>query len=459
MKNYVCSIGSALAKFVDSTGYILLVGIAAFLTWFFPNSYIPAVFFALLAFIPLAGKYGRGYYILLLANIVSSSKRIGFNYIPVQIYITVGATLLSLAAYILIRRPRFYFGYLTGIWLAMAVVLLVSFFVNIYAFKPKIVYTNAFFYIITFFLIIFLSVTVNTVVTGPDLLLHFARSMAVFGLLLAAETFTFFLKNPSLLGNRGALVLGWANNPNVVSMFLSLTIPFYGLLVYRKKWWYAILYIPTALAIMFTASRCGYLCLALSIVPLVLLSFRSYGPAYPFITIGVFSLICIGLIVLFGSNPEWFKKIMEAFKNIGFGNNGRDPLYEYGIDEFLKFPLLGSSANSLFFKTDADMYGDINLLHNTFITYMVSGCIIGLLTLALHYLLAYYRVITIKNPHKWHVLLFMAMVEIIGFVDNGIVDPLFVLIILLVFGTLKPTLTGKEFRIKQDFFQNYANLQ
>lgn len=446
-----------LSRVGDSIVYSLVMAAMAFLCWYFPKSLVPSIIFSVLAFLPLFGNEGRGYIISFLAIIPATSRRIGFNDVPISIFIMCLSVCLSLIIYIIIRRPRFRLGYLTMPWLAMAFVLLISFIYNVYVVKPEVINNNGLYYIFGFFLIIFIAVAVGSVTTGRDRLLSLAKAMTAIGFLITAETFTFFWKNPELLGGRGTLVLGWSSNPNVTAMFLSLTIAFFGILVYRRYWWYAFLFVPVALALMFTASRCGYLCLAISLVPLTLLSFRSYGKAYPYLSLLSLSVVALTVIVLFAYNAEWLQKIMEAFKEVGFGQNGRETLYEYGIKQFKINPLVGTSVNALFIYKGS--YNDINLLHNTLITYMVSGGSCALACLAVYYFMAYYRVVLVKNPFKWHVLLFMAMVECIGAVDNGIVDPIFVFIVITAFNCLDDCKPEPSFKVKQNFFESYSRLR
>lgn len=444
-----------LSKFVDSMGYNALIGGLALLNWAFPDLYTPCIILSLCTFLALASRDGKGFFILAIIPIIVTSKEVTFSNLPINMIVPIASVILCMIIYLIMKRPAFHINKLCIPWICLALVMSLSLLINVFATKTEKIYMNAFFYVLYFFLLIFFSTLVTCITYEGDSLLGLSKAMAIFGLIIAAQVFIFFfIQNPEKMGDRGACTLGWANNANVVSMFLIITIPFYGVLAYKGYWYYFFPVAIVAFADMMLASRCGYLCLTISIAPLIVMSFRNYkSRSYIYLTLfTLFIGFLFAMLLLF---PDWFRKIIEAFEYIGFDDNGRDPLYKYGIEQFKSNPLLGTSANCLFFYNNSN--GNINLLHNTFITYMASSGILGLLCLAAYYLMAYgYLIFVCKDKSRFHIILFFVLVDIIGLVDNGIVDPLFVYLVLITFSTMKKTPRTEDIcTINQNYFEHY----
>lgn len=447
-----------LSKFVDSMGYNTLISGLALLNWTFPGLYVPCIILSLCTFLALASEDGKAYFILAIVPIIVTPKEVTFSDLPIDMIITIASVVLSMTIYLIIKRPSFHLNKLSIPWICLALVMSLSLVINVFMTKTEKIYINAFFYVLYFFVLIFFSTLATCITYKGDSLLGLAKAMAIVGLVIAAQVFIyFFVQNPDRLGDRGACTLGWANNANVVSMFLIITIPFYGILAFKGYYYYFFLVAIVAFADMMLASRCGYLCLTVSVAPLIIISFRNYK-ARSYIYLTLFTLLIGFLFAMLLLFPDWFRKIIEAFEYIGFDDNGRDPLYKYGIEQFKSNPLLGTSANCLFFYNSPN--GNINLLHNTFITYMASSGILGLLCLAAYYLMAYGSLIFIcKDKSRFHIILFFVLVDIIGLVDNGIVDPLFVYLVLITFSTIKKTPGSEDIcTIKQNYFDHYRTM-
>ena len=390
---------TGLRKYVSSFFFLLTLAFLSFLIWFLPAPYlwVPASLFLCCCFLPLLAFDGRAYIPLIFFLAVSDREPIGIDRIPPYLFAAGGCIFLSY----LINAVRVQQAEGTGIL-----------------------------FLVFFFVFLLLYIFFNTVLNREDTNLYFACNVAVLAVLISLQVFLDFAFNERTIGD-SSFNLGWSYTSQTASTLLSLSLPFFTMLIARKKY----LAIPFELfvlsAIVVLSVDSSLLVVLFFLLPLLLLGFRSYVKAFPYLALSFVVVLGLLFVFLLVYVPQFQSRVLLALSSLNLGNTRpdyRQDLFETAIAGFLKYPAFGASISSMVSPS-----GVVILSSNTVLSTLSMGGSVGLLFFALYEFWLYFTSAKKASDARWLFLLFLLEVDFIGLIDNTIYNLLVFLFLLLAY--------------------------
>ncbi len=443
-----------LKEFTSSVFYQIAIAVLSVLIWMLPGNFvwISASFYILLSFLPLFSSDGRSYIPLIFFITITVDSTISFQNLPVYLYAIGGSTFVSIILFLVIKRLPFRKGELAIPLTFLFLTFLVSYLIHLV--QVETFDTTGILFIVSLFGILLTYILFNTCLKREDTILYFARTASILALAVSAEIILYQLRFGFRIGDSG-INLGWAYTNQSTSTILCLSLPFFSMLIARKKVWWGILELFAIYGIISLSVDSGLVVLVLAIIPLVLLSFRSYGRAYPYIVITILALLGLCLLILMLVNDSFRERVINALASLDLsesGNPDRFAQFQKGIDAFLAFPAFGSSISVM-----SDSFGGtVTFCSNTVITTMAMGGVVGLFFFAVYEVLLYSTVLRKKAKEKWLFVLFLLILEVIGLMDNTIYNLIVLLFSLLGYSCYQITDRPDEFIVHDAFYQDYA---
>lgn len=421
---------TGLRKYVSSFFFLLTLAFLSFLIWFIPSPYlwVPASLFMICTFLPLLSFDGRAYIPLIFFLAVSDRVPIGIDRIPPYLFAVGGCIFLSLVLFLILRRLRLRKGELAIPLFLLFFVFLLSYLIN--AVRLQKAEGTGLFFLVFFFVFLLIYVFFNTVLTREDTNLYFARNVVVLSVLISLQVFLDFAFNERSIGDPN-FNLGWSYTSQTASTLLALSLPFFTMLIARKKY----LAIPFELfvvsAIVVLSVDSSLLILVVFLLPLLLLGFRSYGKAFPYLAISFIAAFGVLFVFLMVFVPEFQSRVLLAFSSLDLAHTrpaDRRELFESAVEGFLRYPAFGASISSM---VSAD--GVVLLSSNTVLSTLSMGGSFGLAAFAGYEFWLYFTSIRKASDARWLFLLFLLEVEFIGLIDNTIYNLLVFLFLLLAY--------------------------
>lgn len=440
-----------IARFVNSIAYIGILAFLSFLCWVVKGNWIWCFLpiYALLCFLPLFCEDGRGYLPLVLFPIFITNTNIHFKGgIPIGMVFAIAIFVFSLGLFLLIKRPKMITGSIFFSLLALYCVFLFSFFYSTirYGKTGRV----GILYLIAMFLLLCIYALMNSALGKKETIPYFSEAMVCFSLAASTEVFVAILKESALGLASINFTLGWSYTRETVSSILTLSLPFFSVLISKKKpiWLVPELFVLTAIFLLSTDS--SLLSLLFFAIPNIILTLKDYSRSYPY-----YVMLCLLVIgstfgILMGISETFSLRIAKAVSRLNFFSEDSLIYFKPAIDSFLKNPLLGQSISSI---VRAD--GTILLPNNTILSVLQLGGSIGFICF-LAYEISLYVVISRKDTkQKWLFLLFCLNVELIGLIDNTIFNIAILLIALMTFSVYQQSNRLDEVQIHDDYFTHY----
>lgn len=441
-------------KYLNSIFYPISLAIIAFCIWIAPSNwaYIPAVFYSLFAFLPLISKEGKCYLPLILFIIILPNSTIGLNNIPGEVILVGFATTLSCIIHLIITKPKLIKGEFFYSFILLNTILLISYLYNML--KDGNNDFKGILYIIALYVILLIGMFFSTTLGRKDNIPFFSDTISCLAIIITTQViFSIFLNYDSTPLLWDTFNLGWALNGSTASTILCLSLPFQAMNIAKKRLWsfFSILY--SFIGILLISSYSGLICLIISIIPLIFLSFKTYGNKYPYLVL-ISILLTIGVIALLvGYNELANSNILNSLRSLYPLSDtpaGRLNNYEEAVKIIQEHPILGVSVAS---RTSTE--GSIQLLQNSFLNTMVLGGSFGLIAFILFKINIYYTALKKKSNEKFLFMLFLLQVELIGYVDNALY--LIPVLLLFIIANTVYQMSDKPQTaiIHQEFFDNY----
>ena len=440
--------------FIDSFLFPAVIGLFALLTWVAPNNlaWLPAVCYSLIAFLPIACKDGRAYMPLMLFAIIVCSKSISFTSIPSYLYLLLTAILVSEIIFIIIRKPKFIKGDILVPFATLFVVFLISYFYN--SIKNNSASSEGILYLLFLFLALLLYVVFSTVLGRGETINYFCKTYAFLAIFIGIEIFIYQTRNGfGFIG--GDLNLGWSYNSKTASTLLCLSLPFFSLLLSKKQFLYIVGEIFTIYNIIILSTDSGLLCLILGLIPLILLTFKTYGKYYPYISLAAIVSIGVTFALLMAFNARFNSRVLTAIQSLNIFDSSianRVELYDHSIQSFLDNPLIGTSISSLITNS-----GTVLFLSNTVLSTMVLGGSFGLIAYVLLEIKIYYCCFKKQTSDKYLFLLFLLLFELIGLVDNTLFNIVILLLFLTANSCYQMSNRPDDVLVHDEYFQTINN--
>ena len=279
---------------------------------------------------------------------------------------------------------------------------------------------------------------------------YFAYTVALFGIVIALETFTKLILTHGFHFAKDDFTLGWAYTKETVSTFLVLTVPFYCILISKKKGYW---FIPLALVIItliFLSTDSGLLSLIFFSVPLVILTLRDYGRAFPYYTLMVLLAIGMTIGILMGVNADFNARVVKAVTKLNLFDQESNIDIIKGWNLFTTNIVIGPSITSITHDN-----GTILLASNTFISTLILGGLVGFGAYILMEVIQYVTLFRKKAKEKWIILIFLLMINFIGWLNNTIYNLAILLFIFLTLSVYQQSNRPDDVVIHEDFYLSF----
>ncbi len=442
-------------KYLLSAFFPITIGILAFLCWILPGNwvYFPAVFYALCCFLPLFSQEGKCYLPLYLFHIVLPDSPLLLKGIPGEVLLTGSALILSSILFLILRKPKLQKGELFYPLLILISVLLVSYLYNMV--KDGSNDFRGILYILALYGLLLLSIFFFTTLGNEESLPYFSSTVSVLDVIIVSEVIvSLFYDNSVTPLIWSTFRLGWAMNGTTASTLLALSLPFLSMNIAKKRYQSLVIFLYAVLGILLISSYSGLIALLFSIVPLIFLSFRTYGNKYPYLVLAFLVITGSVLILLIGFNKTANANILNALKSLNPLADipeGRLPFYQESIEQFMKNPVLGVSIAG---RTLSN--GSISFSGNSLLTSMIFGGVFGLLAFLFLEFHVYFISMKKKTPDRLLFLIFLLIQEVIGYLDDTLyLMPVFVFYLLAV-TIYQVSNRPQDTIVHQDFFENYT---
>lgn len=447
-------ISDAINYYVSSFLYPLSLAVIAYIGWITQAFWIAAGLESLLCFAPLFGDDGRGYEAPPLCVLPLVSERLSFNNIQPYMYLAIACYILSLLLFLIIRRPKFKPGNLFYPYMILSAVFLISNIAN--SIETDTFEYEAYLFIFLMILIVGESALFGSVLEeNKDSFRYLAWCIVAMSILISIEVFSYYIMNPDKLYQEGA-EFGWAGSKPMVSTLLVSSLPFYGILIYRsrKNIVYLFMMFFPIIANILLGTESGLLAMVLSFLPIILLSFRSYGRSYPYISL-ILSLVFVGLLGFYiGFSASFQKLFVASIKSLNLMDSDSSSIYQYVLAGFEKSLILGPSAQGLVSIFSVGP-GQLFIPRNTVLTTAYMGGIVGLVAYVPAWLMSYWVCLNRKSPDRWLLLVFLLMTDLIGITDNTIYNLYFLMFFLAIMASYQSSNIYTKANVTDKYFNEY----
>lgn len=446
------NVRDALEKFTGSWAFPALFTLLSFAGWISSFPWPFALVECLLCFLPIFTDKGRAYQVPPILFLPLMRSNLSFREIPAYAYLFILCYLFSLIAYIRVHRTPFNPPKAFLSFLLLFLSFLVSIIASIIA-TGNYVYSAMFFVIAMILLLVFSVLNCSVMQDDRKSFTTLAVAIAFLSFLISLEVFSFYVQNPSLLFGE-TFDIGWSNAKSMLTTILTISLPFFGVLIYRKRW-ESLLAFPMLVASFLLATKSGLLALVVGFIPLSVLAFRSYGKAYQYISLGVCCIFATTFALLLAYAENFRLPFVEAVQSMNLMQSDNAPFYRFGIDGFARSPTLGPSAQGLLenFGPAPTLEGTITPLRNTLVTTLYMGGAIGLLLWLSCEATSYTSAFLRKSPDKWFFLFFLLMTDLIGITDNTIYNLYFLGIYLLALSSFENASLYDRVKVKDAYYE------
>lgn len=439
-----------LKAFSSSLFFLVSVALLSILTWGIPGNFawIPASFFILLSFLPLLSMDGRGYMALIFFVAISDSIDVRFSQLPAYIYAMGGAVLLSIVIFLFVKRMPLHKGALTIPLCILFMVFLVSYLLC--SIREKEIDTMDFLYLVFFFAIVLIYVLFNTCLRREDTILYFAKTASILAVTVAVQIAVFMAQNGFVFGPSD-FSLGWAYTAQTASTLLCLTLPFFSMLIARKMIYWLPLELFVYFGIIALSVDSGLLVVIFSVVPSILLAFRTYGKAYPYISLTL--LVCIGIVFvgLMIGVERFSDRVLLALESLDVFHpqEWRGVLFDKAVADFGNHYVIGPSISGFLHSSD----GNIILSSNTVLSTMTMGGSLGLAAFVAYEIVLYVSTLQKRCEERWLFLVFLLTMELIGLIDNTIYNFMFLLFLLLAHSCYRISNRPDDVEVHEEYYR------
>lgn len=432
-------------KFFGSFLYLIIVSLISTIIWGlkFINNDISLysflfVYSILLLFVAFFAKDGKAYYPIFLNCMICfcvspDAGNLSIQLIVLVIIMALSIIIFFLKKFFIYKNVKLTFGYMNIPILAMLFVLVLSYILNHFIYPT--IYDKSGLYLLLLTIgvcaiSVVLSMTSNTNkenYTNNYLL----KTAACLEIALIIEHFVLTIINYKTTGNFTFSLymdmLGWGTRNNYATLSCFCLIFIYLLFIKNPKqhWYYLILFLIGSLLTFATMSRSGQLqIIGLYLFVLIYTPFKFKKYYIQIMQIYLAILILAGIIISIYPN---ILHVLERLIQEGTDLNGREMLYDLVIKHTFSnnfYTIFGGSTQYLYQLTiDAEfkyLQTTFMLAHNTYITALAFGGMLGLLTLIYHQINLIYKTIKYaKDDLKYFMLMYLVIIYLLGIIENS----------------------------------------
>lgn len=340
-----------ITAYLKSPFFLVSLAIVSFLCFLIPGpfNYIPVSVYRILALLPLFQDNGIYYSALLFFIIPSSSRPLRDKNLPLPLLWIIGTLFLSLIFFFFICKPRRRVGTLFYSLLALFILILTSYCVN--AIKTDENYSQCWFFIIIFFAQILLYRRRCSATSGREGLNYLSFVACALSVVFFAEILlTILLKKDISFFIPYDLPY---SSGDTVSCLIIYLLPLIAYGIFKKRWYRSFFAILNYVSLILLGNYISYIFLLMAFIPLIFLSFHSYGKIYPYLILISLFLILTPFCFLLFLNRSFSTGIINSMTcfNVFSANNPNYGQLSAGWSMFHSDYLLGSSILSLATRT------------------------------------------------------------------------------------------------------------
>lgn len=441
-----------LSAFVASCFYPLTLAVLAFLIWLLPSftPWLPAVLFGILVFLPVLVNDGKGYLPVILMMILMNNRDVSFRTIPAYLYFLGGLEILSILLFIILHRPTFQKNYLFFLILAVYFFALISYLYD--SIQDGFTGSTGIFFLLSLFGVSVIFLILSNIIGKGDSLSYLCKTVVFFALTICGQILVYGIRNRFTFSPIG-FTLGWSYTVQTASTLLCLSLPFVGILISKRRFFWAFSILPIFAAILLLSADSGLLAMILFSVPITLLSLKNTGKNYPYFAL--FSLVTVVSTfgILMGVSKAFNNRVITAVSALNLFDEPaewRNRLFQDAIKGFKASPVLGASLNVL-------IQGDGRMLlpSNTLLTTLTLGGSLSLVAYVAMEVWIYIICFRKNTEDKWLFFVFLLMVELIGLIDNTIYNVAILLFYLIMFTGFQMSNRPEDVIIHENFFLYY----
>lgn len=440
-----------IAKYVNSIFFPITIALLALATWICKSNvaWVFLIIYMLLCFTPLFCSDGRGYLPLLFYTLIIVNNDIHFlGGIPSRLIISIIFITVSSLIFLIVKKPKMITGVIFYLLLALFIVFLVSYFNHTlnetYADRTGILY------LLTFFIILIIYILNNSMLGRNESMQYYATTITFFALMVSAEVIIELIRTSGIDLTSENFSLGWSYTKDTASTFLTLSLPFFSLLINQKKIFYFLSEVFILLALFLLSTDTGLIALLFFSIPLLILAVKNYGKASPYII--CFSLLLLGttFALLMSLNSTFNQRLTQALSCLNFLSEDNININKGYIDTFLTSPIIGTSINTFINKN-----GTLSLAENTYISTLIMGGSISIAIYAVFDIYTYVTILRKKSYDRPFIFIFMIMIELMGLTSNTIYNIAILIFTLITLSVYQQSNREEEIIIHQDFYIHF----
>lgn len=402
--------------FLISIFFPITICVISLLIWVTPTpfNWIFISIYFILSFLPLFSKEGKTYLPLILCILLSNHNQITFDTIPIEIILMFSFVFASMIIFLIIYKCKFKKGDLI---LPLSLLILTFFISYIYnSIENSSLSSQGILYILYLFIALLFYILISSIIGKGESLPYLCETISFISILIILQICITYIQNGYILYDNTSLQIGWCNNSDYPTIILTISIPLILLLINRNKPFYLIPLFLNIIFIILLATNIGILALILTIIPIVLLAFRSYKRIFSYLSITIISLFVITFALLIAYNDYFNERILTAIKCLLFFQEG-DPtlntLFKQASEAISSNPYVGKSITFYINNNTTEYFSS-----NTYLTTLVLGGILSLLAYLYLDIKAFYYCVIKKGNEKQLFLFFLILFEFVGLLSN-----------------------------------------
>lgn len=446
-------------KFLGSYLNIFIIAITSFFIWTIGlyngvmsvNLFL-AIYLLYVGFTAVFASDGKAFMPLLMMCMVTFSKLPDTGVLPIQfvllaVFSSIFIVLFIAKKYFVYKDIKLTFGQMNKSLVLLAIILLLSTIINIFAF-PSVNNLNGLLLTILFIGLTFFSIVLNMVSSreNTNYKESYVNYIFVFlEMVLILEFFVSIFYSYSLDGKINFYLtnLGWGNRNTFgkLSCICLLFTYLEFLKAPKKSFFLIVLFAVGSVPVLISNSRGAQASLMVLILFMLIYTIIKFKKHYILI-LEIYTFLFIATICLVICFPSVLKAFTRLFEE-GVSLNGRNDIYNAVFNEIFSNPIKAIFGGSTTFLYDLSPIYNVNpgntflLCHNTYVTAIAATGILGLVGLIIHQFEMFYDVVKYtKNDERNILLVLLAFAVLFGLIDNAQFELSFSIPLIVVFANM-----------------------
>lgn len=438
-----------LKRFVNTPLIFVSFIIMTFFSWLIPFfDIVYVVFIVLICCVPIILNDAKIFLYLITFPLLANNN-VDYKVLSLSLtmIISYASVFISVLLYLFLNRIKVIIGQLFYPVLVLVVLMLVS---NLIFYLSNNLSNGVDFeYTVILMALLIVYIFLSTLFTEKGMFDKFCDVVGYFSVCLFLEIAAYYMMNPKEIFDVSLSNIDILGNSskNIVSLVCMISLSLIGVSIYRKKWWFFFYFIVCLIGMVLLFSDVTIFGVLFFTIPIILISFRSYKKAGPYVYLFSLSFVVISLVFMLVFNSSFLDHVVDTFTLLNFGNNKYSQLYNDAVIMIKENPLIGRSSIGVI-----DKYGYLQSFHNDILTCLVYSGSFGLLTYIGHYVNFYFLCFTKKTSIKWNVFLIILMLNLFGLISQTFFDANLFFFVLLIASCYQDSKTPRNLSVNREYY-------